>query len=345
MNASGPHRDDSLMDRYDRPGQRRLRGRDAVFVILLTAFLLVLFEGVSVRKAGEEMKPGIGRDVILAVGRPAAWVANALPLASAGHHATAFLNPEPNLGGSGGFEEERSGRRLAGGIPEVTPEAFDPSTIGATPRPRRRLHRLLVTGDSMSMPLDSDLAQRLAPDGVDVIQEPHIGTGISQTFIVNWGKLAAYQVAHEHPEAVVVFIGANDGFPMKGPSGREVSCCNAEWAAIYANRARQMANIYRQAGAARVYWITLPTPREQARQVIARVVNAAIEVAAQPWADDVRVINTVPVFTPGGVYRDAMDIGGTATIVREADGVHLNEAGSSLLAGIVLGRIGEDFSY
>ena len=93
-----------------------------------------------------------------------------------------------------------------------------------------------------------------------------------------------------------------------------------------------------------MYWLTLPTPREQARQVIARVVNAAIEVAVQPWADQVRVIDTVPVFTPGAVYRDSMSVGGTQTIVRQSDGIHLNEAGSSLLAGIVLGRVREDFT-
>ncbi len=106
-----------------------------------------------------------------------------------------------------------------------------------------------------------------------------------------------------------------------------------------------MANTYRQDGAARVYWITLPTPREAARQTIARVVNAAVEVAVQPWAAQVHIINTVPTFTPGGVYRDSMSVDGKPTIVREADGVHLNEAGSSLLASIVLGQMGQEFTY
>jgi hypothetical protein len=132
---------------------------------------------------------------------------------------------------------------------------------------------------------------------------------------------------------------------MPGPDGREVECCSAEWAAIYANRARQIADTYRQNGAARVYWITLPTPREPARQTIARVVNAAIEVAVAPWADEISVIDSVPIFTPGGVYRDSMDVNGEQTIVRRSDGIHLNEAGSELLAGYVLASIGRDFTY
>ena len=40
-----------------------------------------------------------------------------------------------------------------------------------------------------------------------------------------------------------------------------------------------------------------------------------------------------------------MSIVGTQTIVRQSDGIHLNDAGSSLLASIVLARIGQDFTY
>jgi hypothetical protein len=39
-----------------------------------------------------------------------------------------------------------------------------------------------------------------------------------------------------------------------------------------------------------------------------------------------------------------MPVNGSQTIVRESDGIHLNQAGSSLLAGIVLARIRQDFS-
>ena len=329
------------MGRFEDRRIRRVRARDAVFVVFLAGLILLVLQGPSVRKAGSELKPGIERDAVLAVGRPAAWLADRLPFAEASTRATAFLQPEPNLGGAGGFQTGAAGGQLGA----VTADAFDPATIGATPPPRRPLKTLLVTGDSMVEPLDFDLAQKLAPKGVHVIPEAHVGTGISQTLIVNWAKLSAYQVKHDHPDAVVIFIGANDGFPMPGPDGKEVECCSAQWAAIYANRVRQIASTYRQGGLARVYWITLPTPREPARQTIARVVNAAIPVALAPWAAQIRIIDSVPIFTPGSIYRDSMSIGGTPTIVRRSDGIHLNEAGSSLLAKYVLAAIGRDFTY
>jgi hypothetical protein len=197
----------------------------------------------------------------------------------------------------------------------------------------------------LSQPLDQELARRLA-SSVKVVRDPHIGTGISKSLLVDWGKLSVAQVKKDKPDAVVVFIGANEGFPMKGgPGGAEVQCCGADYAAVYASRVRQMMNTYRQAGAARVYWLTLPTPRDPDRQKIARTVNAAIVVAAQPWRSQVRVFDTVPIFTPGARYRDAMPIHGADTIVRESDGIHLNLAGSSYLADLLLPVIDRDFTH
>jgi lysophospholipase L1-like esterase len=326
-------RDDNLMNRFDEAGLRRFRAREGVIAVLVAAALLVLFQGPSILKAADLMHDGIGRELILTVGRPSNWIARKLPFVEIASTGTRWLHPEADLSGPGGFKDTRG--LLATQVPPVTPAAFSAAELGLAPPPKTPLHKLLVTGDSMSQPLDSDLAETLVPNGINVVRDPHIGTGISTTFVVDWGKLAVDQVGKYHPDAVVVFLGANDGFPMQRPSGSEVACCSAEWAAIYANRARQIVNTYRQGGRARIYWITLPAPRDAERQHIARVVNAAIKVAVQPWASDVQLVDAVPVFTPGFVYRDAMPVAGKQTLVREADGVHLNEAGSSLLARMI----------
>jgi lysophospholipase L1-like esterase len=338
-------RDDGSMGRFESGGGRRFSARDAVKTVLVATVLLVLFAGGSIRRAGAEMSPGVAKSIVQAVGKPAGWVADQLPFASIGHHLTAWLSPEEDLGSSGtGFVSSTASSGAPGGVPPVTPEAFDPAALGAKPPPRRPLEKLLVTGDSLSQPLDQDLARRLA-GSVDVVRDPHVGTGISKSIIVDWGKLSSAQVKKDKPGAVVVFIGANEGFPMKGPDGREVQCCGPDYAAIYASRVRQMMNTYRQAGAARVYWLTLPAPRDSERQKIARTVNAAIVVAAQPWRSQVRVVDTVPIFTPGGRYRDAMEVDGQDKIVRESDGIHLNQTGSDLLAETLIGVIDRDFTH
>jgi lysophospholipase L1-like esterase len=338
-----PVRDDGSMGRFDRAGERRFTARDAVTAVFITTLLLVLFAGGSVKRAAGEMTGGVAKTIVSAVGKPTSTVADALPFSAVRHDLTGWLSPDEDLGSAGtGFVASTAAG--ASQVPPVTPDAFDPAAVGAKPAPKKPLETLLVTGDSMSQPLDQELARRLTGGGVKVVRDPHLGTGISKSLIVDWGKLSVSQVAKHHPSAVVVFIGANEGFPMKDASGKNVNCCGVDYAALYASRVRQMMNTYRQAGAARVYWMTLPTPRDPARQKIARTVNAAIAVAAEPWRSQVRVFDTVPIFTPGFKYRDAMDVNGQEKIVRESDGIHLNETGSSYLADLLLPVIDRDFT-
>ncbi|MEK6278005.1 MAG: GDSL-type esterase/lipase family protein [Actinomycetota bacterium] len=336
-------RDDNQMQRFDQEGLNRFSARQSVIAITITTLLLILFSGASVRHAGEEMKPGIGRDMVLAFGKPAGWLADRLPLNDVANRLTAVVAADDGLTGAG-FDQPIS-QQPAGRVPPVTPESFDPLELGQKVR-KQQLGTLLVTGDSLSTPLDLELARRLAPAGVDVIREPHLATGISNDTLADWGKLSATQVDEHHPDAVVVFIGANEGYPIPGlDGGKEVSCCSPEWAAVFANRARQMMDTYRQAGAARVYWLTVPTPRDPDRQEIERTVNEAIAVAAQPWRDQIHLIDTVATFTPGDRYRDSMEIDGAEKIVRESDGIHLNETGSSLAADLVIQDIEREFDY
>ncbi|MDX6582419.1 MAG: uncharacterized protein QOI10_1603 [Solirubrobacterales bacterium] len=338
------HRDDSEMSRFERHGQRVYSARDAVGAIALVCLLLVLFAGGSIRDATAQISPGIGRDIVNAVGGPTQWVADRLPLDEAQHDLTAGLSPDPQLTGAGFDVAPSASAPGAGGVPPVTADAFDPAAIGAQPPAKQELGTLLVTGDSLSTPLDTELARRLAPDGVDVIRDPHLGTGISNSAVVDWGQLSATQVADDHPDAVVVFIGANEGYGIPGPNGKDIECCGADYAAAYANRVRQVMDNFRHDGAAKVYWLTVMTPRDDDAARVDKMVNAAVKVAAQPWADQVRIVDTVPVFTPGERYTDSIEVDGRETIVRESDGIHLNDAGSSIAADLVLDRIDQDFT-
>jgi lysophospholipase L1-like esterase len=322
------------------PRGARLRARDALVVVFLSVVVLVMFEGSSVRDAGDEMQPGLEREAVRAVGAPAGWVADRLPLDEWGDTALAFLDDDSG-DGQGGFANAPA-TAGGGGIPAVTPDAFDPVELGAKPRPPRPFDTLLVTGDSLAMPLDAELARRLS-GRVRVEREPHVGTGITKTDLLDWGAESTRQVKELRPDAVVVFIGANEGFPLPGPGGRELDCCGPDWAAAYANRVRRMMDTYRQAGAARVYWLELPLPRDSDLREVARAVNAGIEVAAQPFRAQVRVLDLAELFTPGGTYRDAMTVDGREQVVRENDGIHLNATGARVAADPVLAAIRRDF--
>jgi lysophospholipase L1-like esterase len=329
-----PHGDDSLMMRFDRWGLRRFSGWDAVRAVALTTLLLLVFAGGSIRAAADELKPGLGRDIVKAIGEPAGWVADQLPFAETRRDLTSWLSPDQQLSG-GGFEASGASPGRAG-----------PSTpaVPSSPQP---LDRLLVTGDSLSTPLDIEVARKLADQGagVQVTRDPHLATGISNTGLVDWGQLSSSQAATDDPDAVVLFIGANEGYPMAGPNGGQVNCCGAEWESIFASRVGQMMDNYLDGGVERIYWLTVPTQRDPARKPIADAVNRAIEEAAARHGAAVRVIDLRPTFTPGDSYRDSMEIDGEQTIVRESDGIHLNEEGSSVAADLVLAALHRDFDY
>jgi hypothetical protein len=336
--------DDALMDRFEK-NSRRFSARDAIITVFVAAFVLVLINGNSMKHAGERLDPGIQRTVVLAVAKPAGWIADQLPLHTVAHDLTAGLSPDQELAKTGGFDQApKPGVGSANQVPLVTPDAFAPATIGAKLPPKRPLKRLLVTGDSLSQPLDADLAQALSDKGVKVIRQAKLGSGISKTDIVDWGRLSVTQKEQDKPDAIIMFMGANEGFPMKNAAGKDVECCSAEWASIYANRARQMMNTYRQGGT-RIYWLKIIAQRKPSRQKKVTVVNAALDVAAQPYRTSVEIYDPNPTFTPGNKYRDSMDIGGKRTIVRRPDGIHLNDAGAKLLSDLMVKELGISFTF
>jgi uncharacterized protein len=329
-----PHGDDSLMGRFDRWGLRRFSAWDAVTAVALTSLLLLLFAGGSIRAAANELKPGLGQDIVKAIGGPAGWIADRLPLPETRRDLTSWLSPDQHLG-AGGFQ-------AASANSARTSQA--PAPVPTTPQP---LHKLLVTGDSLSTPLDIEVARKLADQGagVQVIRDPHLATGISNAALVDWGQLSTGQASQDDPDAVVLFIGANEGYPMPGPSGAQVSCCGAAWEAIFRSRVGQMLDNYLDGGVQRIYWLTVPTQRDAARKPIADAVNQAIGEAAATRGAAVRVIDLIPTFTPGDSYRDSISIDGKETIVRESDGIHLNDEGSSVAADLVLQAVDRDFDY
>lgn len=320
------------------PRTRRRGAREGMLAIAVCAIVLVIAQGPSIERSGERMDAGPLRTTVLAVGRPAAWLGERLPVAGVVADLTAFLSPDEDLtAAAGGFD---SAAADSDRVAPVTADAFAPEDLGQEREADRGLRTLLVTGDSMSQPLDTVLARRLSgTDGTQVIRDPHLGTGISKEALVDWGKLSVRQTSQETPDAVVMFIGANEGFALDG-----IECCGADWAAAYATRVRTMMNTYRRDGDTLIYWLTLPLARDDRRNEIITVVNAAVRAAAAAYRAQVRILDMTELFTPDGRYRDDMEVDGSQELVRDPDGIHLSETGAELAADAVLDAIAEDFA-
>ena len=203
--VSGSHTalpaDEGQMSRFDDEGLCRFSARDAVTAVLVAIVMLVLFSGASVRRTGQQLVPGVGRATVLTVGDVTGWVADQLPLAAFAHSATGWLsadtfaspdgrytyipfNPPNTTSGDGAVTADAFRHPVGAALPLFSSENV---LQGAGP-PARLLRTLLVTGDSMSQGLAQDLAQRLDPRGIDVVRDPHDGTGISDSMVLDWAK-------------------------------------------------------------------------------------------------------------------------------------------------------------
>jgi hypothetical protein len=201
-------------------------------------------------------------------------------------------------------------------------------------RPPGRL-RILATGDSMIQIIDSDLASRLR--NATVRSDARISTGISKPFMLDWVRLAQRQASSRRPDVTVVFLGANDGFPIG-----DAACCGEAWIDAYAARVRAMMRAYERDGRGRVYWLLLPPAGKASFARVFRAVNSAIRRAARGAGPRVRVIDVGRVVAPGGRFRRTITYRGRTVVVRQDDQVHLSTAGAAIATDLILAALRPD---
>ena len=233
-----------------------------------------------------------------------------------------------------------------------TPKPSPTPTPTATPTPSLRKPtvaqplRLLVTGDSLSGYLGPILVDAAVAAGpVHGYVDTHNGTGLTRPDFVDWSVVAKQQVASDNPDAVVVFIGGNDFQNMTVADGKVLIAGTPEWTAEYQRRAAICMGIWTQSGARRVYWLSMPPARNPDWAAIDGQIDVALQRAATtvPGAKYLDVLGPV---TDHGKYADFVkDDSGRPVLVREADGVHLNITGSTIVANEVLPVIEQDWHF
>lgn len=284
--------------------------------------MLLLFEGVSLRRSAEQLQPGWQRTMVLAVAKPSELASNKSGLHRVKQELVSWARPVDAL-----------------------PAAPASITVESKRQEEGSLGTLLITGDSMAQPLDAKIARKFTASGsgVRVVNDVHLGTAISQPQLLDWTKEAVRQKRKWSPGAVVVFLGANEGFPLTDAGGNTVECCGAAWVAEYSRRVGLMVDAWSSSGNPSVYWLSLPAPRDNDRREISKAVNSAVVIAAKERPGQVRVVDLFGLFTPQGQFRSSMDVDGRPTVVREPDGIHLNEAGADLASDPVLAALRSKF--
>ena len=187
--------------------------------------------------------------------------------------------------------------------------------------------------------LDDFLGQDLKSHGVEVTSDARISTGLTNSFFFDWQSHAAQEAASLRPDVTVIFMGANDGFAVRGANGETIPCCSPSWSAGYATLVARMMSTYLRGNAGRVYWFTLPTPRSGNFQSVFDGVNGGIRRAAKRFPGRVALIDANAFFTPGNRYRDFMTYQGRGFVIHESDGVHLSVASDTVAATLVVHQL------
>lgn len=211
-------------------------------------------------------------------------------------------------------------------------------------RPRRGLLRLLTVGDSQMQLLDEFLAGSLRSRGVRLRQrsDARVSTGLSNSSFFDWPPHARRLTRAFRPDVSVVFLGANDGFPLPAQRRRLVACCGLTWVRAYARRVNSMMLSMLRGGQGRVYWVLLPVARDRQVARYFRAVNAGIRLAAARHRGEARVIDSNATFAPDGAYRTTIVDRGRSVTVRDPDGYHLSVAGTRIAARVVADSLRQD---
>jgi uncharacterized protein len=300
-------------------------------VMVIALAIAWLFNSEAVVRAGEGMKPGPTRDIVLSLARPVDDVAGAVGL-----HL-----PREGLDLAFGQEDKTAeGTELERGSTAVLrPKEGERQTFRQPTRAEPL--EVLVTGDSQAEFIGQRLSDQ-APGGlVEVETVARNGTGLTNPAFFNWEINAEQEIAARDPDAVVMSIGGNDGFNVQTADGSLYDPGEDGWETEFARRVAVVSAALSGDGERPVYWVPPPNARDPEFDAIFASQNRAVERATEA-VPSLRYVDVYSTLSRGR-YSDTLRIDGERVIARQPDGVHFTRDGAVAPARLILAAMAEDF--
>lgn len=192
--------------------------------------------------------------------------------------------------------------------------------------------RVLSVGDSLGVDFGGTFVNDLAATGVvNAALDAHVDTGLSRPDYFDWPAELQSDLTKYQPQAVVVFLGAND--PQNFVVGGQALAYGTQaWHDAYAQRVGDLMTMATSNGA-RVLWIGMPPMADP-------VLNAKMQDLDQVYASEaashpgVTYLSSWALFSdPQGAYAQYLpDSTGAEVDVREPDGTHVSPGGAERLS-------------
>ncbi|MEA2329926.1 MAG: uncharacterized protein QOH58_64 [Thermoleophilaceae bacterium] len=301
-------------------------------VMVIALLIAALFNSEAMVRAGESMKRGATRDIVLSVARPLNDVAGAVGMhlprkgldLAFGQESKTAKGTELEQGTTAILRANRRKRRQQAFVQPTTTNTVE----------------VFVTGDSQAQFVGELLTDLLPSDLFDVEVVARNATGLTNPEFFNWEINAQQEISARDPDAVVMVMGGNDGFNVLS-EGQLYGPQDPQWQTEYARRAAVVMGELGSDGERPVYWVPPPTARDPEYNDIYENQNRAVEQAAMavPGARYVDIYSTIN----RGRYSDELKIDGRRVLARQSDGVHFSREGAVVPARLVMRAMARDY--
>ncbi len=216
-------------------------------------------------------------------------------------------------------------------LPKATPLPALP------PLPSDRPRNVVLVGDSMmAVGLSSTLLRSMAGHAnLHPVRAFRSGTGLSRPDVFDWMSEYPTMLGQQHPDVIIVAIGANDGQGFV-EDGKTLSFGSDAWIHAYETRLTEFLDMLTSDGTP-VLWLGLPPMRlAKYNQHMMTINRIAYRVVSQhPHAS---WWSTVPyIADAAGQYREfAQSASGNVVRIRADDGIHLSDDGAALFTPTLL---------
>ncbi len=227
----------------------------------------------------------------------------------------------------------------------AVPDATTTTTTTTSPYPIRVATdadplRLLAAGDSQLEFLGQALSTEGSSRPLAVDVKFRISTGLARPDYFNWPAELLSIIEASDPEAVLLFMGANDHQDMADSDGNRIVRDTPEWEAEWSHRLEITFDLL-EADNRHVFWVTQPPMRDSGLDEAMEVLNSL----SAPLIESREFVTSIDIWEMFG-GDDGFSIRvdspvGTSTKARVSDGVHLSRSASSWVADLVFNRLDE----
>lgn len=214
----------------------------------------------------------------------------------------------------------------------------------STPGGAARVRSILLVGDSLSIGLGQQLEAVFAGrSGVRFAYLGKVSSGLANPGFFDWNAHLTAQVKANHPDVVLIMVGANDDKPLPGADGRSAAFGTKAWDAAYTQRLAKLHAIARAENPrATVYFIGVPVMGDPAFNALMLHVNGVLAATAASLPDCAFIdVKDTLADAQGRFAPLARTADGGVVKLRARDGVHISNTGSRLLAARCLEAVSD----